>query len=171
MTVHSDFERKYSFAPDPWEVTSHSSYYEELRRFICQSRTNRWNKALDCGCGEGHFTSQLTDLCGEVHGVDVSRTAIDRARKQYSDGFWHNTDVRNIKDLDFPAGNFDLIVCSQLLYYLAWSEASAFLTSLETLLSPDGVLCVAAYCPGGEYLSEVELRAMVEEFFQIHRVI
>jgi 2-polyprenyl-3-methyl-5-hydroxy-6-metoxy-1,4-benzoquinol methylase len=166
MTVYSDFERKYRFTRDPWEVTSNSSYYEELQRFVCSSR-DRWNKALDCGCGEGHFTSQLTKVCDEVHGVDVSRTAIERARKRFPDVFWHNKDVRNIHDLKFPSRTFDLIVCSQVLYYLAWSEAAVFLANLESLLSSSGVLCVAAYCPGGNYLSEGELRALLEEFFQI----
>src|SRR5215472_2964545 len=134
MTVYSDFERKYRFSLDPWEVTSHSPYYEQLREFICRSH-DRWNKALDCGCGEGHFTSQLMGLCNEVHGVDVSKTAIERARTQYPNVFWHNKDVRNINDLDLPSKSFDLIVCSQLLYYLAWSEATALLTNLDRLLS------------------------------------
>ncbi len=166
MTVHSNFERKYRFAPDPWQVTNTPHYYQELRDFICRWRDHS-SSALDCGCGEGHFTSQLREFCKEVHGVDGSKTAIERARKQYPGIHWHANDLRNITKVDFPLAGFDLIVCSQVLYYFAWSEAAAFLNNLEQLLSTDGLLCVAAYCPGGDYFSPSELHALVEESFEI----
>ncbi len=165
MTVHSNFERKYRFAPDPWEVTNAPHYYQALQAFIRRWRDHS-SSALDCGCGEGHFTSQLKEFCNEVHGIDGSKTAIERAR-EYPGIHWHTGDLRNITKLDFPPEGFDLIVCSQVLYYFAWSEAATFLNNVEELLSLDGLLCVAAHCPGGDYFSPNELRALVEESFQI----
>jgi 2-polyprenyl-3-methyl-5-hydroxy-6-metoxy-1,4-benzoquinol methylase len=166
MAVYSDFERKYRFAADPWAATSRSDYYEALRGFI-----RRWksqcDSILDCGCGEGYFTSQLQQFSENVHGIDVSRTAIERARKQYPGGHWHTCDLRDISRLDFSPGRFDLIICSQVLYYFSWSEATTFLSELEELLSSGGLLCVAANCSGGNYFTPSELRALVEESFEV----
>ena len=166
MTVHADFERKYRFAPDPWEVAKDSKYYDALWSFVHRWR-NQSTKALDCGCGEGLFTSRLTEFCSEVHGIDGSKTAIQRAATAYPDIEWHVADLRNLANVGFSAAAFDLIVCSQVLYYFAWSEAAAFLNDIETILSPDGIFCLAANCAGDGYFSPQELRALLDESLRI----
>src|ERR1700736_689794 len=166
MTVHSEFELKYQFTRDPWRAADNPEYYQAWTAFIRRWMGNS-RSALDCGCGEGHFTASLFDFCTEVHGIDGSKTAIERARSRYPTLQWHDGDLRDITKLDFSPESFDLITCSQVLYYLAWTDAAAVLNKLETILRVDGVLCVAAHCPGDKYFSPEELRALVDEPFQI----
>src|SRR5438067_1661556 len=99
-------------------------------------------------------------------GIDVSATAILRARRQYSHIDFFVCDLRELERLAFPLHSFDLIVCSQVLYYFAWEEAAEILSKLEKLLKPDGVLLVAAHCSGGKYFTPEEFRLLMSERFE-----
>lgn len=166
MAVYSNFERKYKVAPDPWGIADASQYYDALFQFI-HKRQPRAKTALDCGCGEGQFTVRLKGICDHAFGVDVSPTAIKRAYEQNPDIQFYAFDLRNITGLGFGQASFDLIVCSQVLYYMSWAEAANLLLDLEMLLARHGVLYVAANCSGGNYFSPEELRALVQDGFDI----
>lgn len=52
---------------------------------ICQGRDPKQMKVLEIGCGAGRVTRALSDVFGEVHGVDVSGEMIERARRALAD--------------------------------------------------------------------------------------
>ncbi|TIR82436.1 MAG: methyltransferase domain-containing protein, partial [Mesorhizobium sp.] len=74
-------------------------------------------RALELACAEGHFTRQLAPRVGHLTATDISSVAVERARARCSDQ--PNVDFGV---LDFSAetlpGKMDLIVCSEVLYYL-----------------------------------------------------
>jgi glycosyltransferase involved in cell wall biosynthesis/peptidoglycan/xylan/chitin deacetylase (PgdA/CDA1 family) len=75
-------------------------------------------QALELACAEGHFTVQLAPRVGRLLATDISSKALERARAR-SKGL-NNVDFQV---LDFSANpipqGMDLIVCSEVLYYLA----------------------------------------------------
>lgn len=73
--------------------------------------------ALELACAEGHFTVQLAPRVGRLLVTDISATALGRAAERCA-GF-DNLDFRQVDVLcdDIP-GDKDLIVVSEMLYYL-----------------------------------------------------
>jgi SAM-dependent methyltransferase len=52
---------------------------------ICQGKDPKQMKVLEIGCGAGRVTRALSNLFGEVHGVDVSGEMVKQARAALAD--------------------------------------------------------------------------------------
>ncbi|QAA76411.1 MAG: hypothetical protein BIP78_0645 [Candidatus Bipolaricaulis sibiricus] len=111
-------------SPDPWEYTT--STYEkrkyELKLAVLPRAADPasppYARVLELGCAEGVFTCLLAEagVGREVVGVDFVPTAIDRARSRCPSlpVRFHVMDVTR----ELPDGPFDLVYCSEVLYYL-----------------------------------------------------
>ncbi len=167
MSVHSDSERKYQFGSDPWGTgDATGEYYDAFLQFICTVKSKA-AIAVDVGCGEGAFTARVATLTEKTYGIDISPTAIRRAKERFPGIEFSVCDLRHIANLEIEEYSIDLIVVSQVLYYLTWTEASEALAQLGTLLTPDGVICAAANCSGGEYFQPHEFHALFADHFDI----
>jgi peptidoglycan/xylan/chitin deacetylase (PgdA/CDA1 family) len=110
------FDEVFSKQYDPWDYTSP---YEQVKyqHTLALLPEGRFGRALELGCAEGHFTVQLAARVGSLVAADVSRTALGRAAGRCAP-------LSNIEfvqlDLtrDVPPGSFDLIACSEVLYYV-----------------------------------------------------
>lgn len=52
---------------------------------VCQGRDPSEMRVLEIGCGAGRITRALSNLFGEVHGVDVSGEMVERAKEALAD--------------------------------------------------------------------------------------
>ena len=99
---------------DPFE---RDKYYQQLALV----KDRRYGKVLEIGCGSGLFTRALAPVAEKVVGIDVSPSAIDRAK---SLGTANGViDFRCLSALDYEPkkdGPFDLVVMSETIYYLGW---------------------------------------------------
>lgn len=103
---------------DPWNMDSGL----EQARFaatnaLLERAFGRVGSLLEIGCGEGHQTLALQALAGQVHGIDVSPTAIERARDRVPGAQFAAADVARQPWGD-QAGRFDLVVACEVLYYI-----------------------------------------------------
>jgi 2-polyprenyl-3-methyl-5-hydroxy-6-metoxy-1,4-benzoquinol methylase len=90
---------------------------------------------LDVGCGEGIFRARLGSLPMERYlGIDPSATAIAKA-KGLEDGV---TQFMVATEPGLELGTFDVVVCSEMLYYL-W-KVERFLAQVHSVLRPGGHL-------------------------------
>ena len=101
---------------DPWEYEN--SY--EARKYLqtmAMLGEDRPDRALEIACAEGHFTLQLAERAGHVLATDISATAVERASQRCA--ALNNVSFAQL-DLarDEIPGRFDLIVCSEVLYYM-----------------------------------------------------
>ena len=102
--------------PDPWSCDSEyeAVKYEQTLALLPEGV---FANALEIGCAEGHFTLRLAPRVGSLTAVDISPRALTRAKERCSR-------LKNVAfqrlDLNTSvvAGLFDLVVCSELLYYL-----------------------------------------------------
>jgi peptidoglycan/xylan/chitin deacetylase (PgdA/CDA1 family) len=110
------FEKIFSRTPDPWRYTSD---YERLKyeQTLSLLPSGRIEHALEVACAEGHFTMLLAPRVVALRSVDISRLALERARLRCQS-------LPNVRfdqlDLvkDDLGGNYDLIVCSEVLFYV-----------------------------------------------------
>jgi len=90
-----------------------------LDQKICTSILDQFNfsKILDVGCGKGAFTQFLKKHNNHVTGVDISPTAIERAKSRYPDIEFKAEDVAS-PNWHENFGRYDLIICLELLSYI-----------------------------------------------------
>src|SRR5262249_9205770 len=77
----------------------------------------RFNRALEIGCAEGHFTIELAGRADHVTALDISTKALLRAAERCTSLphilFEHGDAFERL-----PQVPFDLIVCAEVLYYV-----------------------------------------------------
>lgn len=72
---------------------------------------------MEIACSEGVFTDILAPRVDNLMGVDISPTAIDRAQKRCQK--WKHVQFMQLDLMQDPLpGRFDLIVCSEVLYFM-----------------------------------------------------
>ena len=69
---------------------------------------------LEVGCADGKLTKELIKYADTVVGIDVSSSAVERARKKVSKAKFF---VSSLEDYSTKE-KFDLIICSEVLYYI-----------------------------------------------------
>jgi glycosyltransferase involved in cell wall biosynthesis/peptidoglycan/xylan/chitin deacetylase (PgdA/CDA1 family) len=106
--------------PDPW---NYGSPYEQEKysRQLLLLPDGPIERALEIACAEGRFTEMLAPHVEWLIATDISPTALDRARNRcraQKNIEFHQLDLA----IDPLPEDLDLIVCSEVLYYL-YSEA------------------------------------------------
>lgn len=142
-TVTADhFERLYRADPDPWRVAS--AWYERRKRALLLATLGRqhYRHAFEPGCGTGALTQCLAERCARVSAVDVAPAAAEHCRARFAG---EGGDRVQVLVLDLPRqwpatppGGFDLIVLSEVAYYLDDDALGLFLRHVDASLANDG---------------------------------
>ena len=139
------FEDLYERDPDPWKFRS--SAYEESKyaNTIAKLARPHYAKALELGCSIGVLTQRLAGVCDEVVAVDTSRRALAVARASCRCA---NVSFRqaHLPDGEWGSG-FDLIVLSEILYYLEVTALDLLARRIESSIS-DHAECIAVHWIG-----------------------
>ena len=96
-------------------------------------------RAFEPGCSIGVLTERLATICGVVEAMDISPTAVSRARKRCQ-----TLENVRIKYGALPDGTsdgaFDLIVLSEICYYFTPRVLAGLADRLVKRLPIEGVL-------------------------------
>ena len=136
------FENLYGRSRDPWSYETSSYERNKYERTLEVLAHRRYHRALEVGCSIGMFTAMLAPLCDELLAVDISEKAIVAARERLAN-FAHVSVERRTLPEEMPEGPFDLVVASEILYYLPTDIMLVALRRFEEVLSPGGVLITA----------------------------
>lgn len=114
------FDRMYAEAEDPWSLGTR--WYEERKYAITLAMLpyKRYRHAVEPGCSVGVLTERLLQRCDRVTAIDVSVAALDATHRRLSAaGVAGRADLRRGSiDSPWPRGPFDLVVLSEVCYYL-----------------------------------------------------
>ena len=133
------FDDLYRRDPDPWDFATSDYEREKYADSLAALGDRTFDRALEVGCSIGVFTQALAAVARELVAVDVSAAAVAAARDRTA--ALEHVRVRQASlPEEMPAGRFDLIVCSEVLYY--WDERllEHGLDALVGALVPEGVL-------------------------------
>ncbi|MGP0223213.1 PIG-L family deacetylase [Paenarthrobacter sp. NCHU4564] len=133
------FDEVHARADDPWNYTT--SWYERRKRTLTLAALPReeYVRGLEVGCSIGTLSVELTGRCRELTAVDASSTAATRARNRLAavDG----AEARQMTvPAEWPEGAFDLVVVSEVGYYLAPDELGRLFHRISESLDPGGTL-------------------------------
>lgn len=139
------FERMHHERDDPWRVRTR--WYERRRRAVLAASLprERYVHAVELGCSIGETTSVLADRCDELIAVDGSASAVEAAAERLRDR--PNVVVERMRvpqEWPVPADHdTDLVIVSELAYYLAEDEWDAVIDHIVGSLAEGGevLLC------------------------------
>ena len=133
-------ERLHQREVDPWGAESR--WYEQRKRDLVLAMLPRpdFERTLEIGCSTGALAQALASRSKHLLAVDRSTAALAAARRRFSDD-----DRVTVADLDVPHGwpqdvTFDLVVVSEVGYFLSPTELEALIGRVAGSLAPDGVL-------------------------------
>lgn len=133
------FDSMYSSAVDPWEFDT--SWYEQRKYDLSLALLphRRFRRALEPGCANGALTERLADRCDELIAFDFIAEPVDRARARLA--AHAHVDVRcETFPTYWPSGTGDLVVWSEVAYYLNVHGARKAIDGLFDWLQPGGTL-------------------------------
>lgn len=124
-TPRTYFDDLYAHDDDPWRYRT--SWYERRKRelLLASLPRERYASAFEPACSNGELSAQLALRCDRLLVCDVTRSAVSIARERLADAPNVTVETRSVPD-DWPAQRFDLLVISELAYYLS-SELTATL--------------------------------------------
>lgn len=161
LTFVGDFEGYYRAAVDPW---GQSGDEERMREYYSQSRQTLidvlrrhgpLDNVLEVGCGLGYVVARLSaaGIAHRVDGLDISPTAIEKARRLHPEFRFH---VADIGSPDFTAEErYDVVILNQMLWYVL-ENFQQVLDNVEKILIKDGVLVISnAFLQDQKYGAEI----------------
>jgi SAM-dependent methyltransferase len=133
------FDAMYEAAPDPWGFEDR--WYEQRKYAIslAQLPDRRYRRAFEPGCSIGVLTAMLAGRCDRLLSWDVAAGAVQAAARRTCDLPNVRVERRQIPH-EWPEGRFDLIVFSEVLYYLGDRDLEQALDYGVHALEPGGTL-------------------------------
>lgn len=139
-----EFEAQYREAEDPWEYET--SAYEQAKydRTIDALGDRTYPFGLEIGASIGVLTERLARRCGRLITLEPAPTAVERARRRVAR--IDNVDVRvGSAPEDLPEWRFDLVVCSEVLYYFSHDELPGVVDAIEALMPRASTLLAVSW--------------------------
>ncbi len=138
------FDQLYARDADPWRFTTSDYEREKYQATIAALGGRRFRSGLEVGCSIGVLTRSLAAHCDRVLGIDFAAAALARARKTCA-GLPHVSFRQAGIPRDFPRGEFDLIVLSEVLYFLDAQDIRITAHLAAASLAQDGVVMLVNY--------------------------
>jgi cyclopropane fatty-acyl-phospholipid synthase-like methyltransferase len=140
------FDALYEADPDPWNFAA--SPYERAKYTLTLNALPKphYRSALEVGCSIGVLTRSLASRCDSVIAVDAAPAPLVEARRRCAD----------LKDVVFeqmfvpeqwPDGVFELIVLSEVVYYLSPEDVSRLAARIVDCL-PEGGSVILVHWTG-----------------------
>lgn len=124
---------------DPWQYEQR--WYEQRKRDISLAVLPKpqFTQALEIGCSNGVLSTALAKRCTHLLCLDANDIAVTQAKMRLPASV---TVKQAIVPEALPQQRFDLIVISEILYYLSEQHLLELMTWLNQSLQPEG--CILA---------------------------
>lgn len=147
MTVdQAYFEDMYAGSDDPWSFETR--WYEQRKRTMTLAALSRpsYRSAYEPGCAIGVLSELLAPRCDALLCTDAVPAAVAHASARLAVYSHVRVAEQRVPD-DWPAGPFDLIVLSEILYYFPEETLARILDLVIGSLEPGGELVTVHWRP------------------------
>jgi cyclopropane fatty-acyl-phospholipid synthase-like methyltransferase len=144
------FDALYTANPDPWNFAA--SPYERAKYALTLNamRKPRYRSGLEVGCSIGVLTRSLAPRCDAVIAVDASSTPIVEARRRCADLLGVSFEQMFVPE-QWPNGVFDLILLSEVVYYLSREDVGNLAARVTRSLAQDGSVILVHWIGSTDY--------------------
>ncbi|MGA2013714.1 MAG: SAM-dependent methyltransferase [Solirubrobacteraceae bacterium] len=125
----ADFEERYRADPDPWSYASSGYERAKYGATLAACGPGPFARALELGASIGVFSELLAPRCRSLTTVDAAPTAVAAARRRLAGREAVTVVLGELPDA-IPQAGYDLVVASEILYYV---EATALRRTLAVL--------------------------------------
>ncbi|AJZ57490.1 class I SAM-dependent methyltransferase [Paraburkholderia fungorum] len=135
------FDELYKSSDDPWHLRE--GWYEHRKRSLTLALLPRprYRNAFEPGCANGELTAALASRCDALLAADLHETAVRLARERVAGLPQVSVEQRRVpQQWPTEAGPFELIVISELAYYLDAADLETLAARIAASLTPDGTL-------------------------------
>ncbi|MFL9885688.1 SAM-dependent methyltransferase [Paraburkholderia agricolaris] len=135
------FDELYQSSDDPWHLRE--GWYEHRKRSLTLALLPRprYRNAFEPGCANGELTAALASRCDALLAADLHETAVRLARERVAGLPQVCVEQRRVpQQWPTEAGPFELIVISELAYYLDAADLETLAARIAASLTPDGTL-------------------------------
>lgn len=128
------FDAIYASDPDPWKFAASAYEREKYDLTLAALPRERYASALEVGCSIGVLTRDLAMRCDHLLAIDAARAPLLEARQRCA----------NLRTVQFaqifvpqqwPDGAFDLILLSEVVYYLSADDVRRLAACVTRSLS------------------------------------
>ncbi len=140
------FDDVYRRAADPWNFQTseyESGKYAETLKSLPK---NHYENAWEIGCSIGVLTEKLAARCAKLLAIDVADAALAQAAERCRH-LPHVTVKKMRFPDDLPGGKFDLILISEVAYYLSPSDWMAAQWKIVERLTENGSVVLVHWTP------------------------
>ena len=144
------FESMYSGSDDPWGFDER--WYERRKYALTMAALprQRYRSGFEPGCANGALTELLADRCDRLVAAELVDAVAVRARRRLADRTHVEVLTGTFPGL-WPVGSGDLVVWSEVAYYLTDVGAAAAVEGLERWLAPGGDVIAVHYTGATNY--------------------
>jgi len=133
------FEAIYDKNIDPWNFEKSTYEREKYLSSIQSIPQKNYTSALEIGCSIGIFTEMIDPFCDHLIAMDISSIALAEAKNRLAGVTKIDFRQGSIPD-NFPDERFDLIVMSEVGYYLCMEDLLKTRALIEQQLNKGGIL-------------------------------
>jgi 2-polyprenyl-3-methyl-5-hydroxy-6-metoxy-1,4-benzoquinol methylase len=133
------FKRLYDANADPWQFRASAYEQAKYRRTIEALENRSFISAFEVGCSIGVMTRMLAPRCAALLAVDIVEQPLTAARAVCVDQPWVRFQRMQVPG-EWPDETFDLIVLSEVLYFLSPTDIAAVADRVAGSLMPNGVV-------------------------------
>ena len=140
------FEGLFRGNNDPWGFRQR--WYEQRKRLVTLAALPRphYRAIFEPGCANGELSAALAERCDRLLCCDTSAAAANLARTRLS--LFDHAEVRHGRlPGDWPEEKFDLIVFSEIGYYLDRQDLTEVIRRISDSLTADGQLLACHWRP------------------------
>ena len=130
------FKGMYATESDPWQFATSAYERDKYAATLAALPRPHYASGLDVGCSIGVFTRQLCPRCDALIGLDVVPSVLEEARARCADCPNASFRLAAVPGT-WPDGRFDLIVISEVAYYLDRADLARLVARVEGASLPE----------------------------------
>lgn len=159
------FDAVYAANSDPWRFSSSPYEKKKYAATIAALPKPAYVSALEVGCSIGVLTRELAPRCASLLAVDVAPAPLTAARHRCAELSNVRFEQMFVPE-QWPVGVFDLILFSEIVYYLSKRDVAGLATKAGLALSPSGDIVLVHwtgetdYPLGGDEASELFINSI-----------